>query len=120
MEYHQIERTVATRRSIQQIEASLSSALNNVRIDERGRDRLVGRSGSRILYRLFGAYVWPGSTHFPIRFVITKHAGEAPQTAITVDTDMGPYLLSVPRAKKLYEDTADRLIAAVSSGGAEG
>ena len=116
MEYQQIERSVPTRGSMQQIESALESALNNVRIDHRGQDRLAGRSGSRILYRLFGAYVWPGTTHFPIRFDITKHAGDASRTVITVNTDMGPYLLSVPRAKKLYEDTADQLIAAVRVG----
>ena len=76
---------------MKQIETSLHSKLNNVRIDEISDEQVMGRSGSKLLYRLFGAYVWPGSRNFPMR-----------------------YLVSLPRAKELYQETADTLIAAVA------
>jgi hypothetical protein len=60
MHYEQIRRAVATKRSMKQIETSLHSKLNNVRIDEISDEQLMGRSGSKLLYRLFGVYVWPG------------------------------------------------------------
>jgi len=114
MNYEQIRRTVATKRSMKQIETSLHSKLNNVRIDEISDEQVMGRSGSKLLYRLFGAYVWPGSRNFPMRFTISHDEGDDSRRIVAIDTDMGPYLVSLPRAKELYQETADTLIAAVA------
>lgn len=113
MTYEQIRRTVPTQRSMSQLESSVRSTLNNVRIDEISEEQLAGSSGSKLLYRLFGAYVWPGSRNFPMRFTISNDGGDASQKVVTVDADTGPYLVSVPRSKALFEETASALIAAV-------
>ena len=100
---------------MKQIETSLHSKLDNVRIDEIRDEQVMGRSGgSKLLYRLFGAYVWPGSRNFPMRFTISHDECDDSRRIVAIDTDMGPYLVSLPRAKELYQETADTLIAAVA------
>lgn len=114
MHYDQIRRTVPTQKTPEEIKAALNSSMPNVRIDDLTGMRLTGRSGSKLLYRLFGAYVWPGSVNFPMRFTVSVDEDDVSRKVVTVDSDMGPYVVSVPRSEKLYRESADKLIAAVS------
>jgi hypothetical protein len=114
MNHERIQRTVSTRNSMQQIETSLRSTLNNVRVDEISAAPLSGTCGNKLVYRLFGAYVWPGTKNFPMRFTVSRTAGDAAQKTVTVDPDTGEYLVSMPRSQELFNETADALIAAVA------
>jgi hypothetical protein len=114
MHYEQVRRTVPTQKSPQEIKAALRSSMPNVRIDDLTAEQLTGRSGSKLLYRLFGAYVWPGSVNFPTRFTILVDKTDASRKVVTVDSDMGPYVVSVPRSENVYRESADKVIAAVS------
>jgi hypothetical protein len=51
-----------------------------------------------------------------MRFTISHDEGDDSRRIVAIDTDMGPYLVSLPRAKELYQETetADTLIAAVA------
>jgi hypothetical protein len=114
MHYEQVRRTVPTQKTPQEIKDGLRSSMPNVRIDDLSGKQLTGRSGSKLLYRLFGAYVWPGSVNFPMRFTVSADESDGARKVVTVDSDMGPYVVSVPRSEKLYRESADKLIAAVS------
>jgi hypothetical protein len=117
MNYEQIQRTVPARGSLSELAARLPSKLSGVRIDDVADRELTGRSGSKLLYRLFGAYVWPGTKNFPLRFAIAIDAADPSRARVTVDSDMGPYAVSVPRSRQLYVETADALIDVIGGTG---
>jgi hypothetical protein len=115
MNYEQIQRTVPTRASMNELAALLPSKLSGVRIDDVTDRGVTGRSGSKLLYRLFGAYVWPGTKNFPFRFAIAIDEADPSRAHVTVDSDLGPYVVSVPRSRQLFVETADALIDVVEA-----
>ncbi|RAY15621.1 hypothetical protein DPM19_07450 [Actinomadura craniellae] len=75
------------------------------------------RFGSRLAFRLFGAYLAPGRDRFPMR--LTVSVGELATgtvVAARLSSDEGFYLARIPAMTRLFERNSADLFAALETG----
>lgn len=99
------------------LRAVLEGAPLNMSVISSDGDTVVATRGSRLMYRIFGAYLSPGRKNFPARITVGPVAGNPNKRHVDVDPDTG-YGLKVytaPRQQQVVDDLAQSVATAVSA-----